>query len=117
LLVTGGTKPVNINREGPASDDGEKPTSNDGEKPTSNDGEKPAGNDGEEPASTSSKKKKKRPTFAFLTDTATNICRARLGPRFYDVINQCSRQYSAKAHEKNKEGDYVINMKGRQERQ
>lgn len=63
-------------------------------------GSKPAQINLEESADTSSSKKK-RTAMAFLRDRAADICRARLGTRFADIINQCSRQFSEEAHKKN----------------
>ena len=31
--------------------------------------------------------------MAYLKDVAANICQARLGPRFFNIINQCSRHF------------------------
>lgn len=59
-------------------------------------GSKPAQINLEESTDTSSSKKK-RTAMAFLAD----ICRARLGTRFADIINQCSLQFSEEAHKKN----------------
>lgn len=78
VIITGGTKPAQINLE--------------------------------ESADTSSSKPK-RTAMAFLRDRAADICRARLGPRFANVINQCSRQFSEEAQKKNQfDSKYLISM-------
>lgn len=55
-----------------------------------------------------SSSKKKRTTMAFLRDRAADICQACLGPRFADIINQCSRQFSEEAHKKTFDNKYLI---------
>lgn len=71
---------------------------------------KPAQINLEESADTSSSKKK-RTAMAFLRDRAADICRARLGPRFANIINQYSRQFSEKAQKKNQfDSKYLISI-------
>ena len=71
---------------------------------------KPISSEIEQSKPQQSAKEPASPATKVLTDMATSICRSRLGPKFYEVINQCSRRYSEKAFEKDIRGDYLINM-------
>lgn len=76
VVVTGGTKPAQINVDEPSDP---------------------------------SNAKKTRP-MTFLKNIAVEICRARLGPLFGKIINECCRQYSEQAQKKNQINKYIVNV-------